>query len=79
MQKLPTLKSHDASSPLIFFGHATLVVRDGQPFFGLHQLSAVMPALVAGIHDFLAGSKTRMAGTSPAMTLERLITKEKVH
>jgi hypothetical protein len=27
-----------------------------------------MPALVAGIHDFLAVAKTWMAGTSPAMT-----------
>jgi hypothetical protein len=36
----------------MFFGHATLVVRDGQPFFGLHQLSAVMPGLVPGIHVF---------------------------
>jgi hypothetical protein len=30
--------------------------------------STVMPALVAGIHVFGAASKTRMAGTSPAMT-----------
>jgi hypothetical protein len=30
---------------------------------------AVMPALVAGIHVFLARSKTWMAGTSPAMTM----------
>jgi hypothetical protein len=28
----------------------------------------VMPAPVAGIHVFLAASKTWMAGTSPAMT-----------
>jgi hypothetical protein len=27
-----------------------------------------MPALVAGIHVFLAAIKTWMAGTSPAMT-----------
>jgi hypothetical protein len=27
--------------------------------------------LVPGIHDFVAGSKTWMAGTSPAMTMER--------
>src|SRR5690348_3194627 len=27
-----------------------------------------MPGLVPGIHDFLNGSKTWMAGTSPAMT-----------
>jgi len=36
-----------------------------------HHLSTVMPALVAGIHVFLAGfqpKKTWMAGTSPAMT-----------
>ena len=36
-----------------------------------NDLSAVMPALVAGIHVFLAGfpaKKTWMAGTSPAMT-----------
>jgi hypothetical protein len=33
-----------------------------------NKLSAVMPALVAGIHVFLAASKTWMAGTSPAMT-----------
>ena len=34
------------------------------------QLSGVMPALVAGIHVFLAAfsAKTWMAGTSPAMT-----------
>jgi hypothetical protein len=37
-------------------------------------LSIVMPALVAGIHVFLAAaqrSKAWMAGTSPAMTAER--------
>jgi len=36
----------------------------------------VMPALVAGIHDFLLhsmASKTWMAGTSPAMTMWRVI------
>jgi len=36
-----------------------------------HHLSRVMPALVAGIHVFLAAAqrgKTWMAGTSPAMT-----------
>ena len=36
-----------------------------------NDLSAVMPALVAGIHVFLVGfpaKKTWMAGTSPAMT-----------
>jgi hypothetical protein len=33
-----------------------------------HHISVVMPALVAGIHDFL-GSKTWMAGTSPAVTV----------
>jgi hypothetical protein len=35
-----------------------------------NHLSAVMPALVAGIHVFLTGlaRKTWMAGTSPAMT-----------
>ena len=35
-----------------------------------NYLSAVMPALVAGIHVFLAGParETWMAGTSPAMT-----------
>jgi hypothetical protein len=32
----------------------------------------VMPALVAGIHVFMAASKTWMAGTSPAMTTDRL-------
>jgi hypothetical protein len=32
------------------------------------DLSAVMPALVAGIHVFLSASKSWMAGTSPAMT-----------
>jgi len=34
----------------------------------------VMPALVAGIHVFLstASSKSWMAGTSPAMTVESL-------
>jgi hypothetical protein len=35
-----------------------------------------MPALVAGIHVFLAGfaaKKTWMAGTSPAMTLNKWI------
>jgi hypothetical protein len=31
---------------------------------------SVMPALVAGIHVFLANAKTWMAGTSPAMTKE---------
>jgi hypothetical protein len=31
-----------------------------------------MPALVAGIHVFLVAAKTWMAGTSPAMTTERL-------
>jgi hypothetical protein len=38
------------------------------------QLSTVMPALVAGIHIFLArssASKAWMAGTSPAMTPEK--------
>jgi hypothetical protein len=32
-----------------------------------------MPALVAGIHVFvgISASKTRMAGTSPAMTPEK--------
>jgi len=35
----------------------------------LLPLSAVMPGLVSGIHDFFdEGSKTWMAGTSPAMT-----------
>jgi hypothetical protein len=35
-----------------------------------NHLSSVMPALVAGIHVFLAGfqQKAWMAGTSPAMT-----------
>jgi hypothetical protein len=28
----------------------------------------VMPGLVPGIHVFLCGAKTWMAGTSPAMT-----------
>jgi hypothetical protein len=39
-----------------------------------NHLSAVVPALVAGIHVFLAvssASKTWMAGTSPAMTSEK--------
>src|SRR5207244_11556269 len=39
--------------------------------FQCPSLSAVMPALVAGIHVFLsliAANKTWMAGTSPAMT-----------
>jgi hypothetical protein len=41
---------------------------DGQCF------SPVMPALVAGIHVFLAATlvKSWMAGTGPAMTAERL-------
>src|SRR5215813_6938625 len=34
--------------------------------------SSVMPALVAGIHVSRAASKTWMAGTSPAMTNERV-------
>ncbi len=36
-----------------------------------NHLTSVMPALVAGIHVFLAGfqlKKAWMAGTSPAMT-----------
>jgi hypothetical protein len=34
------------------------------------NLSPVMPALVAGIHDLLfRASKTWMAGSSPAMTV----------
>jgi hypothetical protein len=39
-----------------------------------NQLSTAMPALVAGIHVFLArssASKAWMAGTSPAMTPEK--------
>jgi hypothetical protein len=39
-----------------------------------NQRSTVMPALVAGIHVFLArssASKAWMAGTSPAMTPEK--------
>jgi hypothetical protein len=32
--------------------------------------SAVMPGPVPGIHDFFVASKTWMAGTSPAMTIE---------
>jgi hypothetical protein len=32
------------------------------------DFSAVMPGLVPGIHAFRAGTKTWMAGTSPAMT-----------
>jgi hypothetical protein len=37
--------------------------------------SFVMPALVAGIHVFqdLPQGKTWMAGTSPAMTVQRLL------
>ena len=41
-----------------------------------HHPFRVMPALVAGIHVFLAGfaaKKTWMAGTSPAMTLNKWI------
>jgi hypothetical protein len=40
-----------------------------------HCLSIVMPALVAGIHVFGFLSKTWMAGTSPAMTREKLALK----
>jgi hypothetical protein len=29
----------------------------------------VMPGLVPGIHDFCLGTKTWMAGTSPALTI----------
>ncbi len=39
-----------------------------------NHFAAVMPALVAGIHVFLAAPqrvKAWMAGTSPAMTLEK--------
>ncbi len=38
-----------------------------------HLITSVMPALVAGIHAFLAAlsKKTWMAGTSPAMTMWR--------
>jgi hypothetical protein len=38
------------------------------------HLSTIMPALVAGIHVFLADlqrKKTQMAGTSPATTPEK--------
>jgi hypothetical protein len=35
------------------------------------SFSVVMPGLVPGIHVFLLGSKTWMAGTSPAMTKEK--------
>ncbi|MGA8966119.1 MAG: hypothetical protein WB525_16645, partial [Pseudolabrys sp.] len=40
-----------------------------------HCLSFVMPALVAGIHVFttLQKAKTWMAGTSPAMTVGRIV------
>jgi hypothetical protein len=34
------------------------------------RLSTVMPALVAGIHVFTAKTKSWMAGTIPAMTVE---------
>jgi len=43
-------------------------------FHAIESRGIVMPALVAGIHAFLAGfsaSKTWVAGTSPAMTLEK--------
>jgi hypothetical protein len=42
-------------------------------FAGIESLFTVVPALVAGIHVFLAvlqPSKAWMAGTSPAMTTE---------
>jgi hypothetical protein len=35
--------------------------------------TGVMPALVAGIHVLLSGNKSWMAGTSPAMTMPRVI------
>jgi hypothetical protein len=40
-----------------------------------HCLTFVMPALVAGIHVLTTQQrvKTWMAGTSPAMTIERLL------
>jgi hypothetical protein len=40
------------------------------------MFGSVMPALVAGIHAFLASEvKAWMAGTSPAMTADRLMAK----
>jgi len=45
------------------------------------RLLLVMPALVAGIHVFLisiAASKTWMAGTSPAMTMWRVIAQKQI-
>jgi hypothetical protein len=41
-----------------------------------NMFEAVMPALVAGIHVFLAGLSTRkaqMAGTSPATTSNKMV------
>jgi hypothetical protein len=35
--------------------------------------SFVMPGLVPGIHVLLAARKTWMAGTSPAMTADRVV------
>jgi hypothetical protein len=36
-----------------------------------NHLSTVMPALVAGIHVFLAAAQRARHGTSPAMTPEK--------
>ena len=62
-----------------------LVKNSTQPTVGAHMIraskslvwsafrsscTAVMPALVAGIHAYRARRKSWMAGTSPAMTTE---------
>jgi hypothetical protein len=47
----------------VIFGRLLSVITGGLAFF-------VMPALVTGIHAFLA-AKTWMAGTSPAMTAKK--------
>jgi hypothetical protein len=50
---------------LRIFGRTTFEIQFMQ---NSRALSFVMPALVAGIHVFLALAKAWMAGTSPAMT-----------
>src|SRR5215831_97483 len=68
---MPSLRSQISSR----FGRCWAKPSDTPSIQAMATNTLVMPALVAGIHVFLSGAanKAWMAGTSPAMTVERLV------